>query len=176
MRRNPGPWPEMPTKGAIEHDPVNPVGQSRGVGQGDQSAHGMGQQEKWQFRVGQHDLLEKGLQVALMIVEMPQMAAARIGKQSRRSALAAPVESRDPKSHGIEIANGLEIFFDAFIAALVNYHRAARHSLARAKNRIAQIQPVVALERAGDMVIRDRIVWAGVKHEVHDLECRSVWN
>ena len=52
------------------------------------------------------------------------MAFAPIAQRALGQALAAPVERRDGKAAGAQIAHGLEIFFDALGAALENADRA----------------------------------------------------
>ena len=67
--------------------------------------------------VGQHDLLEELFEVADIVVEIVDIAARRIAQHAAGIALAAPVDERRAKAAGAEIADRLEIFLDAFVAA-----------------------------------------------------------
>ena len=104
----------------------------------------------------QHDFVDEGLQIDLVVGETPNVALAGIAQRAFRAALPAPVERRHRKAPRAQIADGLEVFLDELGAAL----KQADGSLAPRRRRpagIAKFDPVAGLEGAGHRPFGHRI-------------------
>jgi hypothetical protein len=74
----------------------------------------MGEREMGLRHRGLEHLGAQSLEVALVIDEIVDMAAARLAGLPARAALSAPVEGDDRKAAPAQILDGLEIFLDEF--------------------------------------------------------------
>jgi hypothetical protein len=81
--------------------------------------------KKRQACIRKHDLLEKDVEVFLVVGEMSDMAFFRMPCLAVGTALAAQIVGRDPQAHRVELADSLEIFLDELIAPLQQHDRAA---------------------------------------------------
>src|SRR4051812_32391155 len=127
----------------------------------------MGEQIEGQARIRQHDLLEEGIKVTLVIRKAADVAMVALLDQPGRAALAAQVEGRDPEALGGEIADRLEILFDAFAAPVQEDHRSMGDRCLRPEDGVTQPMAVVGLEKTFGAVLRRRIVWGRVKNLFH---------
>ena len=127
----------------------------------------MGEHEKRAAAVGQDDLLEEGLEVADIVVEALDVAAMAVTQQPLGSTLATPVEGRHRMpTHG-QVADGLEIFLDAFVAAVEQDHRALEGLAGRRKQAVAQALAVMGDKVAGLGALGNRIAGDFVEQVRH---------
>lgn len=97
---------------------VDAVRKARRGGKRDQSAGRMREQEEWQARIRKHDLFEKDVEITDIVREAMDMPLAAVLQRALRSALAAKVIGRHPEAGGVQVADGLEVFLDRFVAAV----------------------------------------------------------
>ena len=115
----------------------------------------MGEGEPGLRPVAQH-LGDENLQIALILREVVDMALARVGEFALRAGLAAPIERHHVEAATAQLLDRLEIFFDEFIVALKQRHRAARTSAA-GKCGGAQSPAVPRLQGVNGGALGDRV-------------------
>src|SRR6185437_2836132 len=117
-------------------------------------ARGVGEDVIRAAAVGQHDLLEELLEVARIVAEAADIAALAVTQQAAGIALAAPVKDGDAEAAIGEIADGLEIFLDAFVAPGQQNHRALQRAADSGKDAVADLLPVTRCEEAARGILR----------------------
>ncbi len=119
--------------------------------------------------VGQHDVVDEGFEVDLVVGESPHVALARIAQRALRPALPAPVDRRDREAARAQVAHGLEVFFDELGASLEQADGALAPGR-RLPAGEAKLDPVAGLERAGRPPLR-----APDWREYRPGSCRMNW-
>src|SRR5690606_26499476 len=119
---------------------------------GYQRTRRMAEHEKGRPAVGQHHLLEELVEIGGILAEAADIALSRILEQAVRPALTAPVEDRRAETPGGKIADRLEIFFDALVAALKDDDRALERPAFGGEAGIADAAAVRRGHQAGDGV------------------------
>ncbi len=114
----------------------------------------MGQYVIWPPAVGQHDLLEELFQVAGVVEEAPDIAALAVADQPIGTALAAPVEGGNAKAAIGKVADGLEILFDALVAAGQHDHGALHRAGNGGKEAITDLLAVARGEETTGRIFR----------------------
>jgi hypothetical protein len=117
--------------------------------------------------VRQHHLGKEPLEIADIVQEPVDMAAARIAQQAVGAALSAPVDQRGAEAQPLKVAHGLEILLDALVAALQQDRRAARPAAAVGKQRVAAADSVEARHMARLAPLGQRIVVGLVECRLH---------
>ena len=96
--------------------------------------------------IGQHDVVEEFFEVGDVVVETDDIAARRVPDQALRAALAAPIQDGGSETARRQIADGLEIFLDAFVAAGENDDRALEEAGLRRGKGVADRAAVIRRE------------------------------
>src|SRR5690606_21890728 len=74
--------------------------------------------------IRKHDVLEKLVEIAGVVVKSLHIAAQRVADEPVGSSLAAPVEADSAEAPFLQVAYRFEIFLDTFIAAGQHHHAA----------------------------------------------------
>ena len=114
----------------------------------------MGQDVVGPAAIGQHDLFEELFQVAGVVAKTADIAALPVADQPVGATLAAPVEGGNAKASFGKVADGLEIFLGALVAAGQHHHRALDRAGYGAKEAVADPLAVVGGEITACRVYR----------------------
>ena len=167
MRVVSGPaHPRQRDHGREQHHAIEPAMPGMGRAQENRRAHGMRQRKDRRRTVRQHDLVDEGFEVDLVLREIAHVAFAPIAQRAFRHPLPAPVERGDREAARAQVAHGLEIFLDELGAALEQADRALAPRRRRPA-REAQFDAVAGLEGSRDGAVGHRI--GGDGDEGHDL-------
>ena len=135
----------------------------------------MGQYVVWPAAVGQHDLLEELFQIACVVEEALHVAALAVADQPVGATLAAPVQGSDAETPVGQVADGLEVFLDALVAARQEDDGALHRTSNGRKKTVADLLAVARGEKAAGRVFRCRIARnfvEEVRHSALRLWCR----
>src|SRR5262249_6255142 len=82
------------------------------------SPHRVGKTIKWRWTVGQHDFRHELAHVGIVMSKSFGVPLLRVPKQSRRTALTAPIHGGNCETAAAQVRDRLEVLFDEFRPAL----------------------------------------------------------